>query len=582
MMEMSVLGQRARELVNKYDLTLEQRIVGGGSNLVCKDEELWRQVERLLKDGDAEDTHCLGLDPLQVMEESLKAAAAPPTAAAAAAPGGRARARGGLKGLAKAFEVLEQAALNLYLGPWREEYKVVKMYSGMFTHYIKPVLSMPQILNLFGLLGYQSCSARHEQLRRQATGVSSASTGDLLHLSCAFFLARCECRLLLSASGRHGGEAEWELSLVRERQRGRSLQVSPPVALDNTKKMLEVNQPLKEDLLELSGIDGELDLYTAEEVNSRRREALVDDAESPRSLSWVGHSSSLPPAIATHSNGVTSPFSSTTSPPTDPVCVSTLNYQLTKMSTLASNTARNFSAAAKQDGHPYEESTKLGFDRADSQLRSLTAQAMGICKSEASSPYEAIHFCNCVQSHSLCVKHCIDCNTLHSLTCGLLKNCQKNGHSLVLPDKTVEEMRETRSVSPQKGSLREGGMSLSPTHVTSSTAVSCSALRDGPGSISHSPQPIPYHDCCDLAHPDPKFTCVSCWIFHSGTCKGVEFCQQQRHEIQPLGVCSCGRPCSRKPLVLCRYCGAEYCNDCWYRNPVECACGQTFDQSSSV
>lgn len=115
---MSVLGQRARELVNGYDVSLEQRIVGGGSSLVCKDEELWKQVEGLLKDGDAQETHCLGLDPLQVMEESLMTTAA---------TGGRAKARGGLQGLAKAFEVLEQAALNLYLGPWREEYKVVKV-----------------------------------------------------------------------------------------------------------------------------------------------------------------------------------------------------------------------------------------------------------------------------------------------------------------------------------------------------------------------------------------------------------------------------------------------------------------------
>lgn len=102
-----------------------------------------------------------------------------------------------------------------------------QMYSGMFTHYIKPVLSMPLILKVFGLLGYQPCSGRHEQLHRQSPGVSSAAPGNLLNLSCAFFLARCECRLLLSALGTHGGEAEWELSLVRERQRGCSLQVSP-------------------------------------------------------------------------------------------------------------------------------------------------------------------------------------------------------------------------------------------------------------------------------------------------------------------------------------------------------------------
>lgn len=103
------------------------------------------------------------------------------------------------------------------------------MYSGMFTHYIKPVLSMPQIEKLFGLLGYQPGSSRQEQLRLQSSRASpSPSPGDLLRLSCAFFLARCECHLLLTALGKHAGEAQWELSVVRERQRGSSLQVCRP------------------------------------------------------------------------------------------------------------------------------------------------------------------------------------------------------------------------------------------------------------------------------------------------------------------------------------------------------------------
>ncbi len=93
---------------------------------MCRDEELWKQVEALLRDGDAQEIHWPSLEPLRVMEESLKSAAAA-AAAAAAASAGRMKTRGGLQGLAKAFEVVEQAALNLYLCPWREEYKVIKV-----------------------------------------------------------------------------------------------------------------------------------------------------------------------------------------------------------------------------------------------------------------------------------------------------------------------------------------------------------------------------------------------------------------------------------------------------------------------
>ena len=103
------------------------------------------------------------------------------------------------------------------------------MYSGMFTHYIKPVLPVPQILELFGLIGYKASSARLEQLHRQSSSFTSLE--NLLCLSCAFFLARCECCLLLAALGKYAGASDWELSLVQERQRGHSVLVSPSMSL---------------------------------------------------------------------------------------------------------------------------------------------------------------------------------------------------------------------------------------------------------------------------------------------------------------------------------------------------------------
>lgn len=563
MKEMSISRHRARDLVASYDRSLERQIVGRGSSLACRDDELWKQVEGLLRDGDAQETHCLGLDPLSVMEESLTAAAA--AASTTAAGAGRVKARGGLQGLAKAFEVLEQAALNLYLGPWRDEYKVVKMYSGMFTHHIKPVLSMPQIEKLFGLLGYQLSSSRHEQLCLQLPRVSPSSLDDLLYLSCAFFLARCECCLLLTALGKHLGEVQWELSLVRERQRGSSLQV----ALDNTKKALGVNKPLMEPF---DG-EGEVDLYTDEHVNGGQREVVVD--ESPRSLTWINQSSASPPAGKSHSNGMTSLSSSSTSLSTrEDVCISTYNCQLTKTSALESDTARSSSASMRQSRRPCEE---LRFDKGDSQSRSLQTEATELCEREA----EANHLCSCLQTPRLCLNFCTECNISHDIACALIQPCLNKRHRTVFTNNATEEMKELRAESPQCGSLRVSDMSTSPTLISSSAAMSSLALRDEPKSIVTSRHPITYHECCDLAKLDPQVLCHSCGVFHSGSCREIDFCQSH-HNIKPLGVCTCGRACSRKPLVLCRYCGNEYCSDCWYRSPVVCACGQTFDQSSSV
>ncbi|XP_019961709.2 spermatogenesis associated 2-like [Paralichthys olivaceus] len=538
---MSSSRQRARDLVTAYDHSLEQQIVGRGSSHACGDEELLRHVEGLLREGDAQETHCLGLDPLAVMEESLKAATAT-TAAPTAARGVKVQSRGRLQGLAKAFEVLEQASLNLYLGPWRDEYKVVKMYSGMFTHFIKPVLSMPQVEKLFGLLGYQPSSPRHEQLFLQELRISSASLDDLLRLSCAFYLARCECRLLQAALGKHVGEAQWELSVVRERQRGNSLQV----AMDNTKKTLKVNQPRMEPF------DGEVDvdLYTDEHLNGGQTVPAVSEDK-------------------THSDGMTSQSSSPASLPSrEHVCITTLNCQLTKMPV---ESVVGSSGVKKPGRRPCEK-----FDKEDceSNLGSLQLETGSPRKSES----EADHFCSCLQSAHLYLQRCIQCKTLHNISCALLQHCLMEGHAVVVPY-NPEDVKESGAASPQ--SLGASDMNASPALTIISAARSSIVLRDDAESVIPSLHPISFHDCCNLAQLDPQVLCHSCSVFHAGSCRDLDYCKIQ-HTTKLLGVCVCGKTCSRKPLVLCRYCGIEYCLDCWYRSPVVCTCGQTFDQSSSV
>ncbi|CAF98920.1 unnamed protein product [Tetraodon nigroviridis] len=142
---MNLSSWKAIDLVNAYSYSLEQQILQRGSSLVCRDEDLCTQVDQLLRDGDARETHCLGLDPLLEMEESLKASAA---------DSGRAEARGGLQGLAKAFEVVEQAAINLYLGPWRKEYQFVKV-TGQTTVTVpwQTSQSLHHLLRFSSLLG---------------------------------------------------------------------------------------------------------------------------------------------------------------------------------------------------------------------------------------------------------------------------------------------------------------------------------------------------------------------------------------------------------------------------------------------
>lgn len=340
--------------------------------------------------------------------------------------------------------------------------------------------------------------------------------------------------------------------------------MSQQVALDNTKKTLEVKQPHREQF------DGELDvdLYTDELVNGGQKEVVVNDDGSPRSLAWVTPSGASPTAVKTHSNGVTSSSVSTR----ENVCIShlSLNCQLTKTSPLELDTTGSSSASTRQ-GRRLNEETKS--DKADLQPCGLQVEATGMCCNEA----EGNQFCDCLQSNELHITQCLECNTFHNVTCPWFDSCYRRGHTVL----NQEQFEELAAVSPQGASVRARPLSASPTLSSRSTAMSSLALGDNPKSISPIHHPITYHDCCDLNCLNPQFLCLSCRVFHSNSCRDIDRCQT-KHSIKELGVCSCGRACSRKPLVLCRYCGNEYCSPCWYRNPVVCTCGQTFDQSSSV
>lgn len=323
--------------------------------------------------------------------------------------------------------------------------------------------------------------------------------------------------------------------------------------MDNTKKKLEVHQPA-------FGSEQEVDLYTDEQVNGGLRQAALCD-DGPRSLAWVGPNSALPSVAKSHSNGVTFMSSLSALPAKEHVHTSTLNYHITKSSALQSDPSRG-TASVKLAKHPCEESA---FDGADLESHSLQGEPTGPPQRGA----EANRICTCLPVISGCVKRCNQCNVLHDVSCALLGRCEKLGHNLEYAD--PGELAELRPESPTLRVGVPGG----------AAAMSSLVLHDDPRAMAQHPRPISYHECCNLEQPNPQVLCDSCRVFHSGSCAEKERCQAH-HDTKPLGVCPCGKKSSRLPLVLCRYCGNEFCRDCWYRSPLACTCGQTFDQSSSV
>lgn len=67
---------------------------------------------------------------------------------------GRADLAPALRGLARAFELLELAAVHLYLLPWRKEFTTIKTFSGGYVHVLRGALSEDLLIQSFRKMGY--------------------------------------------------------------------------------------------------------------------------------------------------------------------------------------------------------------------------------------------------------------------------------------------------------------------------------------------------------------------------------------------------------------------------------------------
>ncbi|NXL67352.1 SPA2L protein, partial [Chordeiles acutipennis] len=95
-----------------------------------------------------------------------------------------------LRALAGAFQLLELAAVNLYLFPWRREFGTVQTFSGAYVHLLRPALPEEDLVRSFGLLGYQRRDRHRLVISRPPPGP------ELAAVACGFFACRLECEIL--------------------------------------------------------------------------------------------------------------------------------------------------------------------------------------------------------------------------------------------------------------------------------------------------------------------------------------------------------------------------------------------------
>ncbi|KAB1261002.1 Spermatogenesis-associated protein 2-like protein [Camelus dromedarius] len=103
---------------------------------------------------------------------------------------GRADLAPALRGLARAFELLELAAVHLYLLPWRKEFTTIKTFSGGYVHVLKGALSEDLLIQSFQKMGY----VRGDNHRLMVAAPPPAC--QLVQVALGCFALRLECEIL--------------------------------------------------------------------------------------------------------------------------------------------------------------------------------------------------------------------------------------------------------------------------------------------------------------------------------------------------------------------------------------------------
>ncbi|XP_006860322.1 PREDICTED: spermatogenesis-associated protein 2-like protein [Chrysochloris asiatica] len=103
---------------------------------------------------------------------------------------GRADLAPALRGLARAFELLELAAVHLYLLPWRKEFTTIKTFSGGYVHVLKGALSEDLLTRSFQRMGY----ARRDN--HSLTVTAPAPACQLVQVALGCFALRLECEIM--------------------------------------------------------------------------------------------------------------------------------------------------------------------------------------------------------------------------------------------------------------------------------------------------------------------------------------------------------------------------------------------------
>ncbi|XP_068117594.1 spermatogenesis-associated protein 2-like protein [Hyperolius riggenbachi] len=219
-----------------------------------------------------------------------------------------------LQRMADAFQSLEQAALNLYVTPWRKEIHTIKTYSGHYVHLLESALPEDGLFSALRKLGYEP------QAGGNCLSLKVQPTPHTLQMAALGFLAaQLECCILMDIVSCSGPELVNGADLIRERQTWRG----EAACMERLRKLIQEGaapvpkSPPQLDLYKDDGEDCDAALYRSpfcghcqeswdQHVNGSCRDQIDNVVHLRRSETLLksvgakGHTSQLPRDLTMH------------------------------------------------------------------------------------------------------------------------------------------------------------------------------------------------------------------------------------------------------------------------------------------
>ncbi|XP_068120199.1 spermatogenesis-associated protein 2 [Hyperolius riggenbachi] len=117
-----------------------------------------------------------------------------------------------LRSLHNAAAMLETIGINLFLYPWKKEYKNIKTYTGPFVYYVRAALIDEDIRLVLNNMGYVQEHGTTYRLKEHV------DTTQVKRVAFELFLARVECELLLEIYLQVKDKGYLEVDVVNERK----------------------------------------------------------------------------------------------------------------------------------------------------------------------------------------------------------------------------------------------------------------------------------------------------------------------------------------------------------------------------